>query len=70
MNILHGIALLFFKYSYSMIHFRMNSAISTIVSTIGSSAIVHEQATHFQGGTCTGLDKTVSKCMDFNAERM
>jgi hypothetical protein len=51
MNILHGIAFLFLKYSYSMIHFRMNRAISTIVSTIDSSAVVHEQATHFQGGT-------------------
>jgi len=58
MNILHGIAFLFLKYSYSMIHFRMNRAISTIVSTIGSSAVVREQATHFQGGTYTLPDKT------------
>jgi len=41
-----------------MIHFRMNRAISTIVSTIGSSAVVREQATHFQGGTYTLPDKT------------
>jgi len=58
MNILHGIAFLFLKYPYSMIHFRMNSAISTIVSTVGSSTVIYEQATHFQGGTCTWLDKT------------
>lgn len=66
MNILHGIAFLFLKYPYSMILFRMNTAIPTIVviaaaldtagivSTIGSSAAVYAEATHFQGGTCTG----------------
>jgi len=70
MNILHGIAFLFLKYPYSMILFRMNTAISIIVviaaplgtagivSTIGSRAAVPEQATHFQGGTYTLPDKT------------
>jgi hypothetical protein len=69
MNILPGIAFLFFKYPYSMILFRMKTAISTIVviasgldtagivSTIGPSAAVYAEATHFQGGTCTGPDK-------------
>lgn len=28
-----------------------------IVSTIGSWAAVHAEATHFQGRTCTGPDK-------------
>jgi hypothetical protein len=69
MNILHGIAFLFLKYLYSMILFRMNIALSTIVvivaalgtagivSTIGPSEAVHAEATHFQGGTCSGPDK-------------
>jgi len=47
----------------------MNTAISTIVviaaaldtagivSTIGSPAAVHAEATHFQDRTCTGSDK-------------
>ena len=53
MNILHGIAFLFFKYPYEMILFRMNTAISKIVvivavlgivvSTIGSSAAVRAE---------------------------
>jgi hypothetical protein len=35
------------------------AAISTagIVGEIGFSTAVHAQATHFQGGTCTGPDK-------------
>jgi hypothetical protein len=51
-----------------MILFRMKTAISKIVvivfalgivvSTIGSSAAVRAEATHFQGGTYTGPDKT------------
>ena len=52
-----------------MILVRMNTAISTIVviaaalgtggivSTIGSPAAVHAEATHFQDRTCTGSDK-------------
>jgi hypothetical protein len=43
MNILHGIAFLFLKYPYSMILFRMNTAISTIVviaAALGRAGIV------------------------------
>jgi hypothetical protein len=64
MSILHGIAFLLLKYPYSMILFRMNTAISTIVviaaalgTARGSSAAVYADATHFQDGTCTGPDK-------------
>ena len=52
------------KYPYSMILFRMNTAMTTIVvvaaalgTADGSSAALYADATHFQDGTCTGPDK-------------